>query len=83
MASGQPGVHTTWNALYASTYLDMRLGFAGAAKDAEVQSSILLRDQTRNLVVVGRQPHPDPNFASYSQLDCPRRAAAAFAAGGL
>ena len=83
MASGQPDVHTTWNTLYASTYWDMRLGFAGAAKDAEVQSNILLRDQTRNLVVVGRQPHPDPNFASYSQLDCPRRAVAAFAAGGL
>ena len=25
----------------------------------------LLSDLTRNFVVVGRQPHPDPNFASY------------------
>ena len=37
---------------------------AGAAKDAQVQNDILLSDFTRNLVVVGRQPHPDPNFAS-------------------
>ena len=77
MASGQPDVHTAWSTLYASTYWDMRLGFAGAAIIAEVQSSIVLRDQTRELVVVGRQPHPDRNFVSYSQLDCPRRAAAA------
>ena len=41
---------------------------AGAAKDAQdaqVQNDILLSDFTRNLVVVGRQPYPDPNFASY------------------
>ena len=43
----------------------MRLSVAGAAKDAQVQNDILLRDFTRNLVVVGRQPYPDPNFASY------------------
>ena len=43
----------------------MRLSVAGAAKDAQVQNDILLSDFTRNLVVVGRQPHPDPNFPSY------------------
>ena len=37
MASGQPGIHTTWSTLYASTYCEMRLGFAGAAKGAEVK----------------------------------------------
>ena len=58
MASGQPDAHTTWNTLHASTYWDMRLGFAGAAKGAEVQSSILLRDQTRIVVVVGRPAAP-------------------------
>ncbi len=36
-----------------------------AAKDAQVQNDILLNNFTRNLVVVGRQPSPDPNFASY------------------
>ena len=55
MASGQPGVHTTWSTLCASKYWDKRPGIAGAAKDAEVQSNILLRYQTRNLVVVGRR----------------------------
>ena len=34
MASGQPDVHTAWSTLYASTYWDMRLGIAGAAKGA-------------------------------------------------
>ena len=48
-----------------STYWNMRLSVAGAAKDAQVQNDILLSDFTRNLVVVGRQPHPDPDFASY------------------
>ena len=43
----------------------MRFSVAGAAKDAQVQNDILLSDFTRNVVVVGRQPHPCPNFASY------------------
>ena len=55
-----PTIQTTWNTLHASTYWNMRLGVAGAAKDAHVQNDILLSDFTRNLVVVGRQPHPDP-----------------------
>ena len=42
----------------------MRLSVAGAAKDAQVQSEILLSDFTRDLVVVGRKPYPDPNLAS-------------------
>ena len=54
---------TTWSTLCASTYWNMRLSAAGAAKDAQVQNDILLSDFTRNLVVVGRQPHPDPNIA--------------------
>ena len=48
--------------LHASTYWNMRLSVAGAAKDAQVQNAILLSDFTR---VVSRLPHPDPNFASY------------------
>ena len=76
MGVGQPDIHTTWNSLYAPTYWNMRLGVAGAAKDAQVQSGILFSDFTRNLVVVGRQPHPDPNFASYMTSGCPHRLAA-------
>ena len=65
MGVGQPDIQTTWSTLRASTYWNTRLSVAGAAKDAQVQNGILLSDFTRNLVVVGRQPHPDPNFASY------------------
>ncbi len=59
----------TWNSLYASTYWNMRL------KDAQVQNDILLSDFTRNLVVVGRQPRPEPNFASYVSSARPHRLA--------
>ena len=48
----------------------------GAAMDAHVQNDIMLRDRTRNLVVVGRQPRPNPNYASYSPGGRPHRAAA-------
>ncbi len=55
MASGKPDVLTTWNTFYASTYWNMRFSVAGAAMDdAHVQNDIMLRDRTRNLVVVGR-----------------------------
>ena len=76
MASGQPDVLTTWNTFYASTYWNMRFSVAGAAMDAHVKSGIMLRDRTRNLVVVGRQPHPNPNYASYSPGGRPHCAAA-------
>jgi hypothetical protein len=65
MGAGLPAIQTTWSALHASTYWNMRLSAAGAAKDAQVQSDIFLSDFTRNLVVVGRQPNPGPTFASY------------------
>ncbi len=55
----------------------MRLSVAGAAKDAQVQNDILLSDFTRNLVVVGRQSYPDPNFASYVSSVRPHRLAVA------
>ena len=76
MASGQPEVLTTWNTFYASTYWNMRFSVAGAAMDAHVQNDIMLRDRTRNLVVVGRQPHPKPNYAPCSPGGRPHRAAA-------
>ncbi len=61
----------------ASAYWNTRLSIAGAAKDAQVQNDILLSDSTRSRVVVGRQPHPDPNFASYVLPGRPHRLAAA------
>lgn len=66
MASGQPGVDTTWMTTYASTYWDMRLSAACAGTDAHFQNRIILRDRTLNLPVVKRQPHPSPNFAPYA-----------------
>ena len=77
MGVGQPTTQTTWSALHASTYWNMRLSVAGAVKDAQVQNDILLSDFTRNLVVVGRQPHPDPNSASYVLPGRPKRLAVA------
>ena len=50
---------------------------AGAAKDAQVQNDILLSDFTQNLVVIGRQPYPNPNFASYVRPGRPHRLALA------
>ena len=73
MGVGQPDIQTTWNSLYASTYWNMRLSVASAAKDAQVQNDILLSEFTRNLVVLGRQPNPDPIFASYVSSGCPHR----------
>ena len=58
MGVGQLTIQTTWSTLHAATYWNMRLSVAGAAKDAQVQNDIILSDFTRNLVVVGRQPHP-------------------------
>ncbi len=75
MGVEQPDIQTTWSTLHASAY--MRLSAAGAAKDAQVQNDILLSDFTRNLVVVGRQPNPDPNFASYVSSGRPHRLAVA------
>ncbi len=44
----------------------MRLSIACAATDAEHQNRIILHDNTLNLPVVARQPHPDPNYASFT-----------------
>ncbi len=45
----------------------MRLSVACTATDAEFQNRIIIRDHTMNLpvVVVARQPHPDPNHAPH------------------
>jgi len=44
----------------------MRLRIVCAALDAEYQNRIILHDNTLNLPVVARQPHPDPNYAPHS-----------------
>ena len=59
--------------IFSDSAWNMRLSVAGAVMDAHVQNDILLRDRTRNLVVVGRQPHPNPNHSSYSSVGRPRR----------
>jgi len=59
--SQQPALKHTWNTIVASSFWDMRLGIACAATDAEYQNRILLRENTLNLPVVARQPHPDPS----------------------
>ena len=43
--------------MVASSFWDMRLSIA---TDAEFQNRIILHDNTLNLHVVARQPHPDP-----------------------
>ena len=77
MGVGRPAIQSTWSTLHASTYWNIRLSVASAAKDAQVQNDILLSDFTRNLVVVGRQLHPDPSFASYVLPGRPHRLAVA------
>ncbi len=64
MGVEQPAIQTTWSTPHAFTYCSICLSVAGAAKDAQVQSGIFLSDFTRNLVVVDRQPQPDPNSTS-------------------
>ena len=67
-ASSQVG-----NRHQAALYVLWRV--ADAAKDTQVQSGMLLSDFTLNLVVVGRQPYPDPNFASHVPSGHPQRLA--------
>ena len=66
LMSQQPALKHSWNTMVASSFWDMRLSIACAATDAEHQNRIILHDNTLNLPVVARQPHPDPNFASFT-----------------
>jgi hypothetical protein len=66
LMSQQPALRHSWNTMVASSFWDMRLSIACAATDAEHQNRIILHDNTLNLPVVARQPHPDPNFASFT-----------------
>ena len=54
----------SWN--MASSIWEMRLSIACAAMDAEYQNRIILHDNTLDLPVVARQPHPDPNYAPHA-----------------
>ena len=63
LMSQQPALRYSWNTMAASSFWDMRLSIACAATDAEHQNRIILHDNTLNLPVVARQPHPDPNYA--------------------
>ena len=44
----------------------LRIMAPTAATDAEHQNRIILHDNALNLPVVARQPHPDPNYASFT-----------------
>ena len=70
LMSQQPALKHSWNTMVASSFWDMPLSIACAATDAEYQNRIILNDNTLNhalnLPVVARQPHPDPNFASFT-----------------
>ena len=61
LTSQQPALKHTWNTMVASSFWDMRLSIACAATDAEYQNHIILNDNTLNLPVVARQPHPGPS----------------------
>ena len=52
--------------MMASSFWDMRLSIACAATDAEYQNRIILHDNTLNLPVVVRQPHPDHDYAPHT-----------------
>jgi len=66
LMSQQPALRYSWNTMVASSFWDMRLSIACAATDAEIHNRIILHDNTLNLPVVARQPHPDPNYASFT-----------------
>ena len=63
----QPDIEATWNTRAASAYWDMRLCVAVAVTAADVQSRLIRRNETFNLRVMGRQPHPNPNYAAYTR----------------
>jgi len=71
MAEGQPKMRHTWNTDVAPTYWDMRLSVACAATDALFQNRVIQRDVTRNLPVVARQPHWDPNYTVHAAAQAP------------
>jgi hypothetical protein len=58
---------TTWNTAVASRYWEMRLSVAVTLTDASIRRSLVEQDLSRGLRVVGRQPHPDPNYSTFAQ----------------
>ena len=65
--AAQHDIESTWNTRAASTYWDMRLSAAVAVTAADVQNRLIRRDETLNLRVMDRQPHPNPNYAAYTR----------------
>ena len=58
---------TTWNTAVASRYWEMRLSVAVTLADASLRKSLVERDLSSGLRVVGRQPHPDPNYSTFAR----------------
>ena len=69
--TAQPDIEPTRNTWVAPTYWDMRLSAAVAVTAADVQSRLIRRDEALNLRVMGRQPHPNPNYAAYTRAAQP------------
>ena len=69
--AAQPDIESPRNTRVASTYWDMRLSAAVAVTAADVQNRLIRRDEALNLRVMGRQPHPDPNYAAYTRAAQP------------
>ncbi len=68
LMSQQPALKYSRNTIVASSFWDMRLSIACATTHAEFhQNRIILHDNTLNLHVVARQPHPDPNYALHTE----------------
>jgi len=68
--SQQPALKHSWNTIVALSFWDLRLSMACVTTDAEYQNRIIIHDNTLNLPVVARQPHPDPNYAPHSAARC-------------
>ena len=54
-------------------FLGHALEHSVCAADPDYQNRIILQDNTLNLPVVARQPHPDPNYAPHAAAPRYRR----------
>ena len=66
LMSRQPALKHSWNTMVASSFWNMHLIIALTATDAEYQNCIILHDNTLNLPVVARKPHPAPNYVPHT-----------------
>jgi hypothetical protein len=60
-------VDTTWNTAVASRYWEMRLSLAVTLTDARFRRCVVENDLSSTQRIVGRQPHPDPNYSPFAR----------------